>query len=472
MKVIKKLLLLVLGAFAGMMCLGGVLTLTDFLQDTDFQQGKTVVIIMFLLMIAGFGFTAFSCFKDIFSKGRMPKKEELINFPAEEMQMPEPTPEPSPVVKVNIVRQEVPQETLNNMRMAYTGQQAVNDIRIVDESLAIMEKTSDIDTFLQRYETAMKCALTLEQAKKAGIAIALSDGFSQSLVDIKEKALSDVLYRSFKKELDEINQLKTDKGKLNRINKYQEKLQGMYEDVFEFVADEAYGDIMQKLEQLKKEMGSGQDAEGIKDIIAEAKVVQEKCSDVKYPKCNCDGCPKQDNCEYGHVIYDEITKKRMSLFDKFMMLHTFDCSVSPEDFGNVAANKELHDKRLLLELGKNVLYNTLNYLQEVKKVYLAFGKCGRAYFNFMKMGDEISLVKEAVREYDEYQAILKQQNLVKSYVLDRAYKEGEFKQEEIYKNFPDVERKNVTSAVRELEKSKCIIREKNGKTYIIRKNNT
>lgn len=193
--------------------------------------------------------------------------------------------------------------------------------------------------------------------------------------------------------------------------------------------------------------------------------------DKKVPKCNCDGCPKQDACEYGHVVYDDITKERMSLFDKFMMLHTFDCCVSPEDFGNVATNKELHDKRLLLKLDKNVLYNTLNYLQEVKKVYLAFGKCGRAYFNFMKMGDEISLVKGAVREYDEYQAILKQQNLVKLYVLDRINKEGEFKQEKIYENFPDIERKNVTSAVKEMEKAGDIIREKCEKTYIIRKNN-
>ena len=124
-----------------------------------------------------------------------------------------------------------------------------------------------------------------------------------------------------------------------------------------------------------------------------------------------------------------------------------------------------------MKLDKNVLYNTLNYLQEVKKVYLAFGKCGRAYFKFMKMGDDISLVKEAVREFDEYQAILKQQNLVKLYVLDRVNKEGGFKQEEIYKSFPDIERKNVTSAVKEMEKAGDIIREKCEKTYIIRKNN-
>ena len=81
----------------------------------------------------------------------------------------------------------------------------------------------------------------------------MPDGFSQSLANIKGKVLEGVLYRSFQKELGEINKLKTDKGRLNRINKYQEKLKGMYEDVFEFVAEDAYNDVMKKLELLKKE---------------------------------------------------------------------------------------------------------------------------------------------------------------------------------------------------------------------------
>lgn len=143
------------------------------------------------------------------------------------------------------------QETLRDTRMEYVGKQAVNDMRIIQESLAIMEKTTDIDAFLSRYETAMRCVLTLEQAKKAGQQIALPEGYSQSLVSAKNKALSGVLYRSFKKELDEIDKLKTDSGKVNRINRYQEKLRGLYETEIQFVADEAYSDIMQKLDFLK-----------------------------------------------------------------------------------------------------------------------------------------------------------------------------------------------------------------------------
>ena len=142
-------------------------------------------------------------------------------------------------------------ENLNDNQMVYTGQQASNDMRIISESIEIMETTSDIDTFLLRYEIAMKCALTLEQAKKAGIPIALQDNISQSLTSAKNEALVGVLYRSLDKELNEISKLKTERGQLDRINRYQNKLKDIYEDVFKFVADDAYNDVMQKLEFLK-----------------------------------------------------------------------------------------------------------------------------------------------------------------------------------------------------------------------------
>lgn len=134
----------------------------------------------------------------------------------------------------------------------------------------------------------------------------------------------------------------------------------------------------------------------------EVKSVPEKYSNTKRPKCNCDGCSRQENCEYGHVIYDEITNERMTLFDKFMMLHTFELNISAEGFGSIATDEESRNKRLLMKLDIATLHNTLNYLQEVKKAYLLFGKCGRAYFNFMKMGDEIALVEEAIQEYGAY----------------------------------------------------------------------
>lgn len=249
----KKLILRLLGIFMIMMCLGGIFSLFVILWYADFQQGKVVVIIFFLLMIAGFGAAAFKCFKFVNHKNETEKNPKVTNSPCDrETHIEHEDISSITGMEINVLRQEVPQKILNDMRISYTRQQAINDMRIIDESLAIMERTSDIDTFLSRYETAMRCALTLEQAKKAGVAITLPDeGFSQSLINAKEKALSEVLYRSFDKELNEINKLKTERGKLIRIDKYQEKLKGMYEDIFESVAEDAYNDVIQKLEFLK-----------------------------------------------------------------------------------------------------------------------------------------------------------------------------------------------------------------------------
>lgn len=120
------------------------------------------------------------------------------------------------------------------------------------------------------------------------------------------------------------------------------------------------------------------------------------------PKCNCDGCINQDSCKYGHVIYDEFDKTRLSLADKFVMLHTFDSFEPIGDFDDIATIEERHHQKKLMNLSKDKVLRTLNYLQEQKKLYLAVGKCGKAYYNFENMGAELQLVKETLKEYNKY----------------------------------------------------------------------
>lgn len=301
-----------MGIFSAIMCLTGIFTLFTILIYINFQKGKAIVIVMFLLVIVGSGLITFKCFKSVFYKKKtiptikttnlfltemstqpviedVSKQETILTIdpikvntlqqeaPKEilnSMKTSIPTEIPiQPIVrkspkqetisititnsiKVNIIQQGMPKEVLNSMKALalYTNQQVINDMKIIDDSLSIMEKTSDIDTFLSRFDTAMRCSLTLQQAKKAGIPIALPDDFTKSLMDAKNEELVKVLYRSFKKEINEINKLKTKQGKLNRINKYEEKLKGMYKSVFEFVADNAYNDIIQKLKLLKNSL--------------------------------------------------------------------------------------------------------------------------------------------------------------------------------------------------------------------------
>lgn len=118
-------------------------------------------------------------------------------------------------------------------------------------------------------------------------------------------------------------------------------------------------------------------------------------------KCNCDGCPKQDTCEYGHIIYDDITHERMTLADKFIMLESFNTdSFTPnlDNQGEIISNiQDLYSIKSISTYSKKIMQNTLFYLQEQKKLYLFYGKCGRAYFNLMNMNVPINNLKSALK---------------------------------------------------------------------------
>ncbi len=115
-------------------------------------------------------------------------------------------------------------------------------------------------------------------------------------------------------------------------------------------------------------------------------------------KCNCDGCPNQDNCEYGYIVIDEITGERLTLADKFMLLHAFD-NYEPEgdEYTDIATMEERHRQKILITMDEEKLLRTLEYLDKQKKLYYKVGKCGRAYYSFMNMGAERKLVWETIQ---------------------------------------------------------------------------
>lgn len=85
MKIIKKGLLFIAAVLAGLMCMGGIFNLTVLLRYADFKQGKAVITVIFLMMIAGFGFASFKCFKSVFHKEKILKKDETVNLLVEEL---------------------------------------------------------------------------------------------------------------------------------------------------------------------------------------------------------------------------------------------------------------------------------------------------------------------------------------------------------------------------------------------------
>ncbi len=124
----------------------------------------------------------------------------------------------------------------------------------------------------------------------------------------------------------------------------------------------------------------------------------KKYSASNMPKCNCDGCPKQDTCQYGHVIVDYLDGSRLSLADKYMFLDTSE----PEAPKGIASLEQRHDLRKLNKLSKECLQKTLEYLVELRQYYYGYGKCGSAYYRFMNISGELQLVEQALKELDSF----------------------------------------------------------------------
>jgi hypothetical protein len=119
------------------------------------------------------------------------------------------------------------------------------------------------------------------------------------------------------------------------------------------------------------------------------------------PKCNCDGCHRQEKCEYGHMIFDEYSDDRLTLFDKFTLAFEFsdEYKLPSSDRTIVTDTQALHSVNKLYGIEKSILDDTLQYLLNVKKWYYEFSKCGKSYYDFMHLENEIITVKEAIKKY-------------------------------------------------------------------------
>lgn len=152
---------------------------------------------------------------------------------------------------------EIPAETLRDMKRCYTATQAHNDARIMQESVHLVQQTSDFDAFFGRLELAQQKALTLLSAAQAGCR-GIDKGQTvkscEAVLSSVQNAKIAFLDRSYEKETTAALRLKTKTAQYKRLNAYLEKLQ-IYEERFIDVKDAFYKTI-QKLEGLISECQS------------------------------------------------------------------------------------------------------------------------------------------------------------------------------------------------------------------------
>lgn len=155
--------------------------------------------------------------------------------------------------------------------------------------------------------------------------------------------------------------------------------------------------------------------------ILEQKELEKCIQDVPVlPKCNCNGCHKQDSCKYGHLIYDEFDNSKLNLSDKFIM----NFSIEESNMHKIVwANKDTvgqnnkHNNRQLARENKIKLLNTLECLEEEKKWYLNVGKCGQQYFKFINGDGVITQLKDVIKKHDDYSS-LEEKNCTNQTVFD------------------------------------------------------
>ncbi len=142
-------------------------------------------------------------------------------------------------------------ETPNKPTVAYSEMQVDNDLRILNDCINLMQSTNNLETFFSRYELAIQKSLALEQAGTNLNPIMTSQAIMQS----KNSNLERILQTIYEKELTAINGLKTNKGKINRIDKLLETLSNYKADLQSL---NNYKKIAINLHKLKKELTTEQ----------------------------------------------------------------------------------------------------------------------------------------------------------------------------------------------------------------------
>lgn len=206
MKAIKGILRVIGGIFSALMALGGILAAVQ-----EHQPGL-------LILAAVFAVLAFFLLK--------PKKAKEA-------------PAPGPA-QASSYAPDAPEETLREMRKYYGAEQVQNDVRIIQESLQLIQQTTNFDTFLSRLGLLQRTALTLLQAEKAGCRglPAEARGACEKALEASKSAKVNFLYNSYIKETNDALRLKTPAGKRKRLEAYLSKLREHEADFMD--VEEAY----------------------------------------------------------------------------------------------------------------------------------------------------------------------------------------------------------------------------------------
>ncbi len=104
-----------------------------------------------------------------------------------------------------------------------------NEIRIVQESTYLIDTSTNIDTVIGRIQFIPEHINYLMTLEKKGLynAEPTAHEYYKKYVLLKDTVIQEAIVRCYKNVLDKASELKTEKGRTNRINKYFQKLESL-----------------------------------------------------------------------------------------------------------------------------------------------------------------------------------------------------------------------------------------------------
>lgn len=108
----------------------------------------------------------------------------------------------------------------------YSNASLVNELRIIHESTNLIDNSKNIDTVISRLEFIPEHISYLKQLEQLGLynTIPTANDYYTEYVVLKDKKIQQAIVRCYKQVLDDASELKTEKARLNRENKYFDKL--------------------------------------------------------------------------------------------------------------------------------------------------------------------------------------------------------------------------------------------------------
>ncbi len=177
-----------------------------------------------------------------FIKGN-PKNQSSKEDSSPKIVEPEPQIEKNTDSCQDVSSLSAPDEVLSSMRKVFTSSNAQNCERIVEESLDIMRRTNNLDTFFSRSELAMQNALTLRQAEQAGVPdVHNTYEICQTVFETIQKKKLLALDSSFQSEKEKISELVNPQTKIKHWEQYLELLD-KYMDEYNAEYSSEYLDI-------------------------------------------------------------------------------------------------------------------------------------------------------------------------------------------------------------------------------------